>query len=159
MKVYIGRYPKGEQERKVRIRIDKWDTWNMDHTLALIIVPMLEQLQATKHGSPRVDDEDVPEHLKSTAPGARDNCEEWESDNNLHLRWDWVINEILWAMQQIASDGNEDQFYDHSEVDESESLMMQVKKMKIDREGLKAHQDRVQNGCRLFGKYFQALWD
>jgi hypothetical protein len=42
------------------VKIDRWDTWSMDHTLAHIVLPMLRQLQATKHGSPLVDDEDVP---------------------------------------------------------------------------------------------------
>lgn len=45
MKAYIGRYPKGDKERKISIRIDPWDVWNMDHTLALIIVPMLKKTQ------------------------------------------------------------------------------------------------------------------
>mgnify|MGYP000309432160 CR=1 FL=1 len=29
----------------------------------------------------------------------------------------------------------------------------------IDREGQKAHQDRMSNGFRLFGTYFENLWD
>lgn len=159
MKVYIGRYPKDDKERKISIRIDKWDTWNMDYTLALVIAPMLKQLKETKHGSPCVDDEDVPDHLKSTAPGARDNCEEWQSDNNLHLRWDYVIDEMIFAMESLSNWDTEDKFYDHSEVDESENVIQQIKKMKVDYDGLKVHQARVQNGCKLFGKYFQTLWD
>ena len=46
------------------VKIDRWDTWSMDHTLAFIILPMLKQLKADKHGAPFVDDEDVPEHLR-----------------------------------------------------------------------------------------------
>ena len=38
------------------VKIDYWDTWSMDHTLSYIIVPMLKQLKATKHGAPYVDD-------------------------------------------------------------------------------------------------------
>lgn len=49
MKVEIGPY---KEDRVVNIHIDKWDTWNMDHTLALIIVPMLKQLRDTNHGYP-----------------------------------------------------------------------------------------------------------
>ena len=26
------------------VKIDRWDTWSMDHTLALIVLPMLKQL-------------------------------------------------------------------------------------------------------------------
>ena len=39
------------------VKIDRYDTWSMDHTLADIVLPMLKQLQATKHGSPLVEDE------------------------------------------------------------------------------------------------------
>jgi hypothetical protein len=30
---------------------------------------------------------------------------------------------------------------------------------KTDEKGLKAHQKRVKNGLRLFGVYYQGLWD
>jgi hypothetical protein len=53
------------------VKIDKWDTWSMDHTLAQIVLPMLKQLQATKHGSPLVEDEDVPEGLICVVPKHR----------------------------------------------------------------------------------------
>ena len=49
MKVHLGRFPK-TGERKVSIRIDRWDTYDMDQTLAMLIVPMLKQLNE----SPRV---------------------------------------------------------------------------------------------------------
>jgi len=49
------------------VKIDRWDTWSMDHTLAKIILPMLKQLKDTKHGSAIVDLEDVPEELRGTS--------------------------------------------------------------------------------------------
>jgi len=52
--------------QKQKIHIDRWDTWSMDHTLAPVILPMLVQLKATKHGAPCVDLEDVPEELRPT---------------------------------------------------------------------------------------------
>lgn len=157
MKVNIGRYPKGDKERKISVQIDKWDTWSADHTLALIIAPLLQKMKEDKQGAPHVDDVDVPEHLRSTAAPSKEN--DWDTDQNWHLRWDYVLDEMLWAMQQIASDKNaEDQFYDSSEVDESENVMQQVNAIKVDWDGLKAHQARVQKGCELFGKYFQCLW-
>src|SRR5210317_2030409 len=52
--------------QKVKVRIDPWDTWSMDHTLAPIILPMLVQLKAEKHGAPFVDNEDVPKELRAT---------------------------------------------------------------------------------------------
>lgn len=157
MKVNIGRYPKGDKERKISVQIDKWDTWSADHTLALIIAPLLQKMKEDKQGAPHVDDVDVPEHLRSTAAPSKEN--DWDTDQNWHLRWDYVLDEMLWAMQQIASDKNaEDQFYDSSEVDESKNVMQQINKMKVDWEGLNAYNERMQKGCELFGKYFQCLW-
>ena len=53
------------------VKIDRWDTWSMDHTLAHIVLPMLKQLQKDKHGSPYVEDEDVPEELRSEKKSKR----------------------------------------------------------------------------------------
>ena len=61
--------------------------------------------------------------------------------------------------QNLDSD-SESKFFDHSEVkDEKHDIFGQLHKIKIDKEGLDAHQDRKTNGFRLFGKYYQALWD
>ena len=49
-----------KKSRQIYVKIDRWDTWGMDHTLALIVLPMLRQLQTTKHGAPYGADEDVP---------------------------------------------------------------------------------------------------
>lgn len=141
------------------VKIDYYDTWSMDSTLSPIILPMLKQLQATKHGSPFVDDADVPERLWSTAPGARDGCNEWDTDNNHHERWTWVMDEMIWAFTQLTMDDHEQQFWDHSGVDYSQPLLKQMGKSKCDWDGLNAHNERIRNGTRLFGKYYQALWD
>ena len=34
-----------KKQRKIKVRIDPYDTWSMDDTLAHIILPMLKQLQ------------------------------------------------------------------------------------------------------------------
>ena len=75
-----------KRNRVSYIKIDKYDTWSMDHTLAMIVLPMLKQLQATKHGAPNVDDEDVPEELKSTSAPAKE--KEYDTDGNHFKRWD-----------------------------------------------------------------------
>jgi len=132
-----------KRTRKVRIHIDEYDTWSMDHTLSMIIHPMLEQLKAEKHGAPHVDDEDVPEELRSTA--APELTEEQKnyghSDDNFFKRWDWVLDEMIFAHASQFNDW-EDEYYDRKDFD-----------------GMRVIQDRIQNGYRLFGKYYQALWD
>jgi hypothetical protein len=140
------------------VKIDRWDTWSMDYTLSHIIVPMLKQLKETKHGSPFVDDEDVPEELKSTSAPPKEN--DWDTDENHFKRWDWALNEMIWAFEQNLDDKSEEKFFDHAEWDEKEKdFNKNLHKIKIDQVGLKAHQDRKANGFRLFGKYYQGLWD
>jgi len=157
MKVSIGNYRKNGAERKISVKIDRWDTWNADVTLALIAVPLLTEFKKELQSAPKVDDEDVPEDLKSTSAPPKE--DEWSTDDNWFKRWDWVLDEMIYAMQEISQGRpGEEQFYDHSEVDKSVAFMQQIRQIKVDRENLKVYHDRIQNGCRLFGKYFQTLW-
>jgi hypothetical protein len=140
------------------VKIDRWDTWSMDYTLSHIIVPMLKQLKETKHGAPFVDDEDVPEELKSISAPPKEN--DYDTDENHFKRWDWALNEMIWAFEQNLDTNSEEKFFDHAEWDEKEKdFNKNLHKIKIDQPGLKAHQDRKANGFRLFGKYYQGLWD
>ena len=139
------------------VKIDYWDTWSMDHTLSYIIVPMLKQLKATKHGAPYVDDEDVPERLRSINAKPKEN--DWDTDEFHFDRFDWVLDEMIWAFEQKTKDNDDEAFFDWSEVDHDKSLENQYSKVKIDRDGLDAHQARKTNGYRLFGKYYEGLWD
>ena len=157
---------KDRQKRKMNIRVDYYDVWGADHTLAKIIHPVLVKLQEVKHGSPHVDDEDVPEHLRSTAAPPKEN--EWETDDNLHLRWEWVLAEMIWAFEALGNDEFEDQFYsgesdrDFVKIEGSTYYTMEhgpKHTFKVDEEGMKAAYARIANGTRLFGKYFRSLWD
>ena len=140
------------------VKIDRWDTWSMDYSLSFIVVPMLKQLKETKHGAPFVDDEDVPEELKSTSAPPKEN--EYDTDDNHFKRWDWALNEMIWSFEQNLDTNSEEKFFDHAEWDEKEKdFGKNLHKIKIDQVGLKIHQDRKANGFRLFGKYYQGLWD
>lgn len=148
-----------KRSRRIYVKIDKYDTWSMDHTLAYIILPMLKQLKADKHGAPSVDDEDVPAPLRSTAPGARDRCEnDWDLDDHHFTRWEYVLDEMIWAFEQQQDNADAD-FYDHGETIPGEDIMDSVRRMKVDEPGLKAWHERKNNGYKLFGKYYEALWD
>ena len=153
------------KERKVKVRIDRYDTWSMDHTLAPIILPMLKQLNESKHGSPFVDDEDVPDKLKSTsAPPKKD---EYDIDNNHHARWDWVMGEMIWAFEQKTYDWEEQyttgeydfRFEKTADGKYSEMVHGPNHTAVTDWDGRKKHQERMSNGFKLFGKYFESLWD
>lgn len=151
-----------KRRRTVKVRIDKYDTWSMDETLAHIILPMLIQLKETTHGSPKVYDEDVPKRLhRSSAPPKE---EEWELDDNWEPRWDWVMDEMIWTFSQVDKSWEDEYYTDpgtwHWEDEENGmSKMVWDKKPAIDDKGMKAHIARMQNGFELFGKYYTGLWD
>ena len=128
--------------QKEQIHIDRWDTWSMDHTLAPIILPMLIQLRATTHGSPNVDPEDVPENLRVSSQDYHRYKRVGETDDNYHKRWDWVLGEMIYAFDCKA---NKDDVYMRFDLD--------------DKEGMQKEQERISNGFRLFGKYYEGLWD
>jgi len=143
------------------VKIDRWDTWSMDHTLAHIILPMLKQLNETKHGAPYTEDDDVPEYLRSHMAQPKEN--EWDTDSLHFMRWDWILAEMIWAFEQELKDDDEHQFFDDSECGDEKFPWdkdgQYVSKIKVDNEGLEAHQKRKANGFKLFGKYYQNLWD
>ena len=144
MKVKIGKYPNRRfyhnwlynwfgysPKQRTSIKIHKYDTWSMDHTLAHIILPMLVQLKGNNHGHPA-------------------NLEEQE--------WDDIMDEMIWAFEQKCRDHWEDDYYGDYDEDQKNGPMVGSFKW-IDHEGLKTHQERMSNGFRLFGKYYENLWD
>ena len=156
MKVYIGPYPNHRfyhnwlykrfgysPKQKTRIKIHNYDTWSMDHTLAPIILPMLKQLKETKHGAPIVYDSDVPKELHMTKKEQAAFDKDGSVSDKFFKRWDWIMDEMIWAFEQKCRDDWMEDF-DYN---------------KWDSEGVKAHQERMTNGFRLFGKYYENLWD
>jgi hypothetical protein len=158
-----------KRERTISVKIEPYDTWSMDHTLSLIIHPMLVQLRNTKHGAPFTDDEDVPENLRST--NAEPKKEEWDTDNLFFDRWNWILDEMIWAFYQEANDDPDAPAF-------PENRAPIIKKM--DQEGFTdmlvppddeqgnwekyradslVFENRKQNAFKLFGKYYRSLWD
>jgi hypothetical protein len=74
-----------------------------------------------------------------------------------------VLDEMIWAFEQKVRDDDESQFFDHSECGDIKEFVKDPNshfaKSKVDWDGLKQHQERRANGFRLFGKYYQNLWD
>lgn len=158
----INLYFDKRPSQKISVHIDRWDTWSMDYTLARIILPMLEQLAASKHGSPFVDDDDVPEELRSASAPPKEN--DWDIDDFQHKRWEWVIGEMIWTFEQKIKGDWESQYYKFEDCvpnPKAKTFFEQIgtKLVWEDPEGRKAHQKRMTNGFRLFGKYYEALWD
>jgi len=168
MKITIGPYKDDDTPRREEIRIHDYDTWDMDHTLALIILPMLKQLKATKHGAPNVDSEDVPYELRMPHGWYEEKYSvNGETDPHFFDRWDYVMDEMIWSFEQILDDDNDEQFYSGKSDVYWEKLENGYSEMKrgpqdtfqIDREGMEKHHRRIGNGLTLFGKYYRSLWD
>jgi hypothetical protein len=138
MKVNIGRFKRNNSPRTIKVQVDKWDTYNADHTLALIILPVLKQYKEDSMGTPIVDNEDVP-HLPHIPEGE-------EYDDKHHelwvTRWDYVVDEMIWAFEQLVSDEWDSVYFGDTP----------------DMEGLAQANKRIDNGLRLFGKYYRGLW-
>ena len=158
-----------KRKRTVKIKLDRWDTWNADDTLSLIILPVLKQLKQDKQGSAIVDPEDVPEDIRPPDGVERLSDE----DTTVQARWEWVLDEIIWTFEQLQPDYDWEAQYQSGEVDilwkpakidvdGDPELYEMVNGPKhtftVDREATKKHQDRISNGLRLFGKYYQGLW-
>lgn len=148
------------------VKIDTWDAWSLEHTLSPIILPILKELKCIKHGAPHIDDEDVPPKLRAN----RDIRYQGTVNPDLHKisddvdkkffkRFDYILDEMIWTFEQLSDWDNEDKFYDHTESRKIKDLNKSVRKLKVDRVGLKKHHARIDNGLRLFGKYYRTLWD
>ena len=154
------------RKRKIYVRIDRSDTWSMDNTLAHIIHPMLKQLKETKHGSPYVDDADVPEHLRSTSAPPKEN--EYDSDDNFEKRWEWVLDEMIYTFECELDEDWDSQFH----TGNSDFIFVKVPDSKYSalqrgtndthvfhKEEHDAAWARRNNAMRLFGRYYHNLWD
>jgi hypothetical protein len=84
------------------------------------------------------------------------------------------MDEMIWAFEQLADDTWEEQYFTgksdikwvpSKELDaKGKPLTYEMKKgpgdtRKYDKKGYMKHSARIDNGTRLFGKYFRALWD
>ena len=150
MKVKIGKFPNHyfwhswlyslfgySPEQRVKVKIHKYDTWSMDQTLAPIILPMLVQLKATQHGHPA---------------------------NLTEKEWDDILDEMIWAFEQKSRDDWEADYYGPYIEGEDDKFLNGCKFLNgrfewTDDKGRQKHQARMTNGFKLFGKYYENLWD
>lgn len=87
MYVKIGNFKKDE-DRQVKIKYHPWDSWNLDETLAMIILPGLKQLRKTSQ----------------SYPTTLNSFKEWKS----------VLKEMEWSFKYIAN-GRQYDFSDNIE--------------------------------------------
>ena len=94
MKVYLGPYRKN---RAINVRIDKYDTWGLDHTLALIILPALKQYKKVHQSSPCIDgfyDEKTGNMLPE-----------------VHEAWNSIVDKMIWSFEAILAEDEKEELY------------------------------------------------
>lgn len=125
MRVLLRQDHTGEVNEVV---IDEQDTWNLDYSLSQVIIPALKKyIELNGTGGPFVDNKDVPQHLHRP-----EGLHEFTVDEHWSARWQYVLNEMLWAFEWGVS--SEDIF------------------------SLSWERERAKNGRRLFAEYFHGLW-
>lgn len=162
--------------RKIQIRIDDYDTFNADHTIALIVLPLLKKMKESKRGSSFVNNEDVPKELQITDKQKKAYDKDGSCDPNYFKRWDYVLDEMIFAFECVVDDDWEEEFYsgdydisfvpidnDGNVVAKEDATRFKLSKGPndtnvFDKEGYMKTYNRIDNGLILFGKYFRALW-
>lgn len=150
------------------VKVDYWDAWDFSTTLAPIVLPMLKTLKENKHGYGFIECEDAPEYL--TPPKSLQDETLTCYDYLAQYRYEWLIDELIWTFEQLLPSADWESLYrtGESELDLNireedkgkEFTELRWKKVaEIDWDGRKAHEERIQNGLELFGKYFRTLWD
>lgn len=163
---------------KIKVKIDPWDTWSLDTTLAPIIFSALLQLKNNKLGVP-TEFADVGGD-GSSRQYAFDFYDESYSDAfDVGLsKWKEALDKMIWAFYQVAFDNYSSKYHhgemeiDWKELDETTYNPFTKKNEKLyemvdmnpgdhwyDQVGQELHEKRIQEGLELFGKYYRALWD
>ena len=158
--------------RKINIEIDPSDVWSMDSTLSLIILPLLLEYkeQMSLHGG-------VPSDCLVDVGGDPNDSqlsfvfytETYQDGVELGaIAWEEIIDKMIWAFQQIALTDYESKY--HTLVNPAppaksptttlkDSFENYTKRYDYDHAGRVLHDERIQEGLNLFGKYFRALWN
>lgn len=103
---------------KTNVRVDYWDMWELDITLAKIIYPCLVKFKENLDGHP---------------------------GDLTFEQWEEVLDKIAWSMNEIIKDDYLIQYciqegeYEWDKIDE--------------------HENKMQEGCELLGRYFRNLWE
>lgn len=105
MKVKIGKYEKDGFSRKIKIRIDRDDLYDLSHTLGVIILSALKQFEHNKKGTPV--DMYTQRHWDLNAIGdknrtKKENTEYKKEEKQAVKKWSDIIKSMIWSFEQIA---------------------------------------------------------
>lgn len=148
MKINIGKYPiDPKKKRKISVKLDDYDVWDVGETLAEVIVPLLKKLKQVKDGIPNVQDDDLPEDIRTKYPVEPNDY--FHADYTpIHMeriaaKWEYAIDAMIFAFDSYRTNW-EDQFH--------------MNGLLYDKDGYDAYEKKILNGRILFAKYYDNLW-
>lgn len=190
MEVKIGPYPAEGQDpstREIQVKIDSWDTWNLDYTLAQIILPALVEFKKLIIGYP--SDFSIPGsedyEQQSCFDFYREGAQEFNSAPSEH--WKMIIDKMIWSFEHIAGKHSgendsqdwqelyteqnpvikkgktiEDIFEAIDTKDKNKGYIFSKDYYEVEKitnwEGINRHEEKIREGLMLFAKYYQHLW-
>ena len=131
MKVLIGDYPEDGSERQIEVEIHNQDIWNLDFTLANIILPALIKFRSNLNSYPGEFAEVQEDGVDGSVGGGI-------------KKWEEILDHMIWSFTCVVTD---DDYYHYYE-NHGKSWV-----------GYTEHLAKVDEGLMLFGKYFRNLWD
>lgn len=94
MKVNIGKYKQDHtKKRTIKVQIEEWDTWSLDHTLALIIHPALVKYKEDSLGTGHPCG--LAPSKNKTNPCKNCKCEKVWHEN---------LDKMIWSFKQLIDD-------------------------------------------------------
>lgn len=140
----VCEWVESKRHRTIKIRVDDYDTWSADHTLALIIHATLVEFRNSKrYGVPGYNTED-------TVYLSDDSDYEGDAMELKVKEWNKILDKMIWSFDAIINEANHDNYWEETPDRD---------KWKIHLEKLKKHNEKIQEGLDLFGKHFRNLWD
>ena len=141
------------------VKIDGHDTWNVDGTLAKIILPLLIQYKKNKTG--------VPSDFTHTGGEDYDyqSCFDFYKTNGelstqAAQEWDIILDKMIFSFSHLIDDDWESEFCTGS-FDNSIQLGDPgwTGSYTCDYVAINKVHEQTQEGLNLFGQYFRYLWD
>ncbi len=137
-----------KKKRKVVVKVDRSDVYDLYTTHSMILVPMLEKYLEENHGYPiGIDSEDVPEHL--------------HGDDE--MMWDYIVREMIWTFRNVEKDRCDFYTGDFDMISVREEGVYRIEHgpnhtAEFDEAAWKEFSARREKGLRLFAKYYFNLW-
>jgi hypothetical protein len=173
MKVNITKYPKDpSKQRKINIKIDKYDLWDFRSSVGLVILEWLKEFRKyDKHGVPGDMNHFTQVHESYSQQGAFDF---YIKDNppfeNAEIEWHAILDKMIWSFDEIINETNADCYWivkpeadwdnPNDEPNSNGFYEMRWKvEGKMDRNIMREYGERIQEGLDLFAKHCVNLWD